>query len=141
LRKDKSAWDKNLATKVVIRGRPDFSKELQWTTQSTQLVSGVRVARTLIPANRLSDVPVRAVTLTPEPVTIKAGTLVSELHPVVVVYDDDQEDTALKSPDAQTRLGVYTSGDTFHRHGIGEANTSTIEKTSSGSCRGDLETC
>jgi predicted aspartyl protease len=98
--------EKNLATNVVIRGRPDFSKEMQWTTESTQLVSGVRVARTLIPTNRLCDVPVRAVNLTSEPVTIKKGTLVAELHSVVLVHDDDQEDTALKSPDAQTRPKV-----------------------------------
>ncbi|HSN22635.1 MAG TPA: reverse transcriptase domain-containing protein, partial [Methylomicrobium sp.] len=98
--------EKNLATKVVIRGRPDFSKELQWTTETTQLVSGVRVARTLIPTDRLCDVPVRAVNLSSEPVTIKKGTLVAELHPVVVVHDDDQGGTALKSPGPQTRAKV-----------------------------------
>jgi hypothetical protein len=80
----------NLITKVAIRGRPDCLGDVQWSTESTQLAAGVRVARTLIPTDRFAGVPVRAVNLLSEPITIKAGTLVADLHPVSVVHETEQ---------------------------------------------------
>ena len=75
----------DLPTKVVFNGRPDVEGDMCWVTESSPIVKGVYVARTVIPTERYTDIPVRVVNTQPCAVTIGAGTTVSNLFPSSVV--------------------------------------------------------
>ena len=71
--------------KVVFHGRPSSDSDLQWGTKPATIVKGVHVARTLAPNNRFTDLPVRVMNVQSQPMTIKAGAVISDLEPVTII--------------------------------------------------------
>ena len=43
------------------------------------------MSRAIIPSSRLTDIPVRVMNVRTEPISIKSGAAVSDLHPVTIV--------------------------------------------------------
>ena len=77
----------DLFTTVVVRRLTDdtVSTSSEWETEPRLLVPGVHTSCTVIPGDRLSGIPVRAMNVRSEDVMLKAGTSVAELNPVSVV--------------------------------------------------------
>ena len=82
-----SRTEVDLPTAVVVRRLSDDVGKggLDWGTEPRPLVPGVHVSRTVIPGDRLSSIPVRAMNVRSEDVVLKAGTAVSDLNPVTVL--------------------------------------------------------
>ena len=57
------------------------AEEASWVTGTREMRPGVKVSRTVVP-DRIEDIPVRVVNLNKRPVSICAGTLVSDLEQV-----------------------------------------------------------
>ena len=83
--------EKDLYTKVLIRGKLTELGGTEWSTEMFQPMPGVRIARTLIPTDKFADVPVRAMNLLSESAHLKAGTMIAELQPVSVVQCDEKD--------------------------------------------------
>lgn len=75
----------DIPTKVVFRGRFDDQGDVQWGTETSSITPGVRVARTLISGDRLTDVLVRVLNVSMEPISLGAGTTVADLQPMSVI--------------------------------------------------------
>ena len=77
----------DLPTAVVMRRLPRSSgmDEVEWGTEPGPVVPGVHVSRTLIPGDRLANIPVRVMNVRAEEVVLKAGTNVANLQPVTVL--------------------------------------------------------
>jgi len=77
----------DLPTAVVMRRLPRSSSmdEVQWGTEPGPVVPGVHVCRTLIPGDRLANIPFRVMNVRAEEVVFKAGTNVANLQPVTVL--------------------------------------------------------
>jgi len=71
--------------KVVFRGRPNCDDDLQWGTKPVTIINGVHVARTLAPNDRFTDLPVRVMNVQRQPLTVRAGTVISDLKPLTIV--------------------------------------------------------
>jgi len=93
------------STKVQCRRIPNEGEaDEDWNTESSSMDNGLKVSRTLIPRNVWSNVPVRVLNTREEPIAVKSGKVIAELHPVEVVADDDQRDsgsTVLKQLDEE----------------------------------------
>jgi len=78
----------NLQTKLVFNDltRPRPGTELSWITETKTLNCGLHVSRTILPCGDV-DIPVRVVNTQPDPISLKRGTVISELEPVVVLTD------------------------------------------------------
>ena len=74
----------DLPCKVVFQRRPIEDDRVQWTTQPISINGGMHVARTLMPADRFSGVPVRVMNARSDPQLIYAGTVISDLEPLSV---------------------------------------------------------
>lgn len=92
----------NLPTKVVFNRRPDTVKDACWVTESSPIVKGVYVARTVIPSERYTDIPVRVVNTQPCPVTLGAGMFVSNLSPSSVIANISTTESKVKELHADT---------------------------------------
>ena len=81
-----SRSEMNLQTKVVFNdlANPRLEVELPWMTEAKTLSCGLRVSRTVPPDGDV-DIPVRVVNTKPDPISLKRGTIISELEPVVVL--------------------------------------------------------
>jgi len=69
----------------------------QSSTEPTTARSGVHVSGTVIPDNKLNEIPVRIMNTTNEEVELKKGTVLSELQPVTVTEDVRSEATKMMS--------------------------------------------
>ena len=75
----------NMSTKVIFRGSLADQSDPQWGTETKSLAPGLRVARTIVPNDRVNDIPIRVVNTSPEAITLKAGTTISNLVPLEIV--------------------------------------------------------
>ena len=77
----------DLPTKVILnRLLGEMPTEgVEWGTEPGSPRPGLHVSRAIIPSSRLTDIPVRVMNVHTEPMFIKSGTTVSDLHPVTVV--------------------------------------------------------
>ena len=88
----------DLPTKVVYCSWEEARENSHWGTEPTVLQIGMYVSRTLIPNDRLWDIPVRAVNVNQEAIQLCAGKKIAELQTVTMCESDRETDsTALKS--------------------------------------------
>ena len=101
-----------------------------WSTEATEPVVGLRVSRALVPG-RSTDVPVRVMNVTTEPLELKTGRVMSILQPVTTVgtcnlpapnksdanlqvlrklVDDVDGDVPMEARDRLTKLLIDYSG-------------------------------
>ena len=59
------------------------SRHVCWSTEPTSVSAGVHVSRTIIPSNRLVDIPVRVLNVRKEPTTLKEGANIASLQEVI----------------------------------------------------------
>ena len=81
----------DLPTKVICRPWKESPTDLEWGTENAK-ISGVYVSRTLLPRERLSDVPVRVINVKCEPVHLLAGTVIANVQAVTVMDEERAED-------------------------------------------------
>jgi transposase InsO family protein/predicted aspartyl protease len=86
----------DLPTKVICRTWKEAEADTQWGTEPTTVKKGVHVSRTLIPNDRLCDIPIRVVNVTTEPIQLSAGSTVANLQPVTVMAALPKSDEATK---------------------------------------------
>jgi len=86
----------DLMTRVICRPSKESAADVHWGTELTTVAPGVHVSRTLIPTDRLCDVPVRIVNVLSELVLLTAGTTVAELQPVTVIGSIAADSTSTK---------------------------------------------
>jgi hypothetical protein len=86
-----SRSEMDVSAKVVWRDLREYPADVDWSTEPSQLRPGVHVARTLVPQDRLNNVPIRVLNVLSEPVVVPAGTSLTELQPVQVtgIIEDD----------------------------------------------------
>jgi len=84
----------NIATKVVFRRIPTSFDSEQWGTEPNYVTPGVHVSRTLVPHNKWTDVPVRVMNVSTQPISLKSGSPVADLWPVEVVDQIDNQHSA-----------------------------------------------
>ena len=58
---------------------------VEWGTEPGSMQPGLHVSRAIVSSNRLTDIPVKVMNVRSEPMFIKSGTTVANLHPVTVV--------------------------------------------------------
>jgi len=77
----------NVSTKEILRNLSDSccNGNSSWSTEPRSVTSGVHVSRTVIPSDRLVDIPVRVMNARKESVIMKAGASIADVHPVTVV--------------------------------------------------------
>ena len=75
----------NVPTKVIFQGSLAEQSNPEWGTEARSLAPNLRVARTIVPTDRVDNVPVRVINTSPETITLKAGTTVSDLIPFEIV--------------------------------------------------------
>jgi hypothetical protein len=92
-------------TRVIDRPSKESAADMYWGTELTTVVPGVHVSMTLIPTERLCDVPVRVVNILSEPVLPIAGTTVAELQPVTVIGSVAADSPSTK-PEMETANGA-----------------------------------
>jgi len=68
----------DLPIKVICRPWKESPTDLEWSSENA-IISGVYVSRTLLPKDRLSDVPVRVINVQSEPVHLTAGTVIANV--------------------------------------------------------------
>ena len=84
----------DVPTKVMFRHWADSRRnDEQWGTQPTVLQQGMYISGTLIPKDRMYDIPVRVMNITQESVQLNAGRKLADLHPVTIVgaFQGDDE--------------------------------------------------
>ena len=86
----------DLMTRVICRPSKESATDMYWGTELTTVVPGVHVSRTLIPTDRLCDVPVRVVNVLTEPVLLTAGTTVADVQPVTIIGSVSADHTSMK---------------------------------------------
>ena len=91
----------DVAVRVVLRSLSgdltcDSSRHVSWSTETMLVSAGVHVSHTIIPSDRLEDIPVRIMNVRKEPVTFKAGTNIASLQQVTVL-DSVLADEPLRS--------------------------------------------
>ena len=59
--------------------------DLQWGTEPNTMTKGVHASKTIIPEDRLCDIPVRVMDVSNEPIQLSMGMTVVNLHPVSVL--------------------------------------------------------
>ena len=93
----------NLQTKVIFNDLtgPRLDVEPPWITDARTLDCGLRVSRTILPKGNV-NIPVRVVNTQSNPITLKRGTIISELEPVELLeslveeaQDEDRDNTVL----------------------------------------------
>jgi len=102
----------DLPTSVVMRRLSEKInvRDAEWGTERGSVVPGVHTSRTLIPGDRLVNIPVRVMNVRPEDVVMKAGTRVADLQPVTIL--GKVPETGSKGPEAAA-LNVADSGEGF----------------------------
>lgn len=77
----------DVPTKIILRSLPGSfdDGDVCWSTDISSVTPGVHVSRTVIPVDRLVDIPVRVMNARSEPFTLKAGTSLANLQPVTIV--------------------------------------------------------
>jgi RNase H-like domain found in reverse transcriptase/Reverse transcriptase (RNA-dependent DNA polymerase)/Zinc knuckle len=75
----------DLPTRIVCRPWKENENDLQWGTEPNTMTKGVHVSRTIIPEDRLCDIPVRVMNVSNEPIQLSVGMTVANLHPVSVL--------------------------------------------------------
>ena len=75
----------DVSVKVFCRPWKETSTDIQWSTEPTTMTPEVYVSRTLLPTDRLSNVRVRLVNVSAEPIALTAGTTVADIQPVEMV--------------------------------------------------------
>jgi len=77
----------DLPTKVILSrlSGEQLIEGVEWGTGAGSLGPGLHVSRAIIPSNRLTDIPVRVMNVRTEPISIKSGASVSDLHPATIV--------------------------------------------------------
>jgi hypothetical protein len=74
-----------LPTKIVFRPQKEAWQDEEWGTEPAMLAPGVHVSRTIVPNDRVSNIPVRVVNVLSEPVRLNSGLVVADLQPLSVV--------------------------------------------------------
>ena len=74
----------DISTKVLFKERPERMMNGYWGTESASIQPGVYSARTLIPADRVDNIPVRVINVNSSPVHLSSKTTISNLQPVSV---------------------------------------------------------
>ena len=99
----------DVPTRVMFRHWTDSqTKDEHWGTQPTVLQQGMYVSGTLIPEDRLCDIPIRVLNISQEFVRLTAGRRLADLHAVTVVgafQGDDEKVGRVRA----TKIG--TAGD------------------------------
>jgi hypothetical protein len=95
----------DLPTKVVYSSLTENVEGVQWCTDSRILQKGVYISRTVIPQDKLRDVPVRAINVNSDPVHLYAQRNISDLQPVMVC------ETVRKSEEETLCTRATTEGD------------------------------
>jgi len=97
----------DVPTKVIIRKIPAVSEdsEVGWSTEANSVTPGIHVARTLVPTDRLIDIPVRVLNVHNAEFTLEAGTCLADLHPVSVVRSlrVEKRDNILKKSSTESQ--------------------------------------
>jgi len=75
----------DLPTSIICRSIKETDDEAKWATEPNTLKKGLYVSRTLVPTDRLHDIPIRVVNTSSRPVTLDSGISVTLLQPVVEV--------------------------------------------------------
>ena len=77
----------DLPTKIILNRLSGevLPDGVEWGSESGSMRPGLHVSRAIVPSNRLTDIPVRVMNVRSEPMFIKSGTAVANLHPVMVV--------------------------------------------------------
>ena len=75
----------DLPCKVVLHGGFRNTDGTCWSTKPVSVRSGVYVARTLAPSDRLINIPVRVMNVREQTHVIHAGTVISDLEPLSVI--------------------------------------------------------
>ena len=77
----------DLPTKIILNRLSGevLTDGVEWGTESGSMRPGLHVSRAIVPSNRLTDIPVRVMNVRSEPMFIKSGTTVANLHPVTIV--------------------------------------------------------
>jgi len=83
--------------------------DAEWGTEPGSVVPGIHTSRTLIPGDRLVNIPVRVMNVRSEDV-MKAGSKVADLQPVTIL--GKVHETGSRGPEA-TALNVEDSGEGF----------------------------
>jgi len=78
----------DVPVRVVLRSLSgdvtgDSSRHVGWSAEPTSVSTGVHVSRTIIPGDRLVDIPVRVLNVQKEPGTLKEGTSIASLQQVI----------------------------------------------------------
>jgi len=102
----------DLPTLVVMRRLTDKINvhDVEWGTEPGSVVPGVHTSCTLIPGDRLVNIPVRVMNMPCEDVVMKAGTKVADLQPVTIL--GKVPETGSRGPET-TALNVADSGEGF----------------------------
>ena len=92
--------------RVVLRSLSgDSSKYVGWSTEPTSVSTGVHVSRTIIPSDRLVDIPVRVLNVQKEPATLKEGTNIASLQQVTIL-DSFPADESLRSGGGEVKRSL-----------------------------------
>ena len=75
----------DIPTKVVFHRLPTTADDGLWGTELNYINPGLHVARTIIPDNRWSDIPIRVMNVSEKPIFLKSGSAIADLHPVEIV--------------------------------------------------------
>ena len=80
----------DVPVKVILRSLSHdltcgSSGHVNWSTEPTSVSAGIHVSRTVIPSDRLIDIPVRVLNVRKEPATLKEGTNIANLQQVTVL--------------------------------------------------------
>ena len=86
----------DLPTRIVCRPWKENENDLQWGTEPNTMTKGVHVSRTIIPEDRLCDIPVRVMNVSNEPIQLSVGMTVANLHPVSVLETATLQDKRRK---------------------------------------------
>jgi len=81
----------NIAMKVVFRRVPTSLDDEQWGTEPNYVTPGIHVSRTLVPRDKWTNVPVRVMNVSTQPISLKSGIPVANLWPVEVVDQIDNQ--------------------------------------------------
>ena len=77
----------DLPTKIILNRLSGevLTDGVEWGTESESMRPGLHVSRAIVLSNRLINIPGRVMNVRSEPMLIKSGTAVANLHPVTVV--------------------------------------------------------
>ena len=76
----------DVPTQVAFQKLPTSMNDGLWGTEPNLMKPGLHVSRTLIPDDRWSDLPIRVMNVSEQPVVLKSGATVADLQPVEVFY-------------------------------------------------------